>query len=119
MLKAVRLPPRRARAIPPRRLPGGQLLQRILLVLSWIFVVLYALAVALFLIGRYGWFGATPDPLSAVFLIPLGLPWIFAGDVLPVTLQPYFSIASPLVNLAILRGLAALAGRWKAHRASR
>jgi hypothetical protein len=72
-----------------------------------------------FLVARYGVFGATPDPLSAVFLIPLGLPWIFAGDLLPLPLQPYFSLVSPLINLGILFGLASLAGRWKARRPSR
>jgi len=31
--------------------------------------------VGLLLIGTFGLFGQEKDPLSAVFLIPLGLPW--------------------------------------------
>jgi hypothetical protein len=118
MLKAALLA-EMARPCHTRSSVDGGGVRRILIVLAWIFSVLYLLAVAVFLVARYGVFGATPDPSSAVFLIPLGLPWIFAGDLLPLPLQPYFSLVSPLINLGILFGLASLAGRWKARRPSR
>jgi hypothetical protein len=40
-----------------------------------IFLLLYAAAFALFMVGTFGWFGQDQDPLSGVFLILLGLPW--------------------------------------------
>ena len=45
-----------------------------------IFVGLYAVAFVLFLIGTFGWFGQERDPLSGVFLMPLGLPWNLLAD---------------------------------------
>lgn len=65
------------------------------------FVVLYVAAVLLFLIGTFGWFGQETDPLSGVFLMPLGLPWNLLADRigLPGLLV---GVLSPLVNLAIL-----------------
>lgn len=45
-----------------------------------IFVALYCLALLLLLIGLFGWFGQEEDPLSAVFLLPLGLPWNWLAD---------------------------------------
>lgn len=38
------------------------------------------LAALLLLIGLRGWFGQEQDPLSAVFLFPLGLPWNLIAD---------------------------------------
>lgn len=40
-----------------------------------IFIVLYVLALAILAIGTFGLFGQERDPLSGVFLMPLGLPW--------------------------------------------
>ena len=39
------------------------------------FAALYLLALGLFAIGTLGLFGNERDPLAAVFLLPLGLPW--------------------------------------------
>ncbi|MGE0055948.1 MAG: hypothetical protein AB7S74_17260 [Hyphomicrobium sp.] len=44
-------------------------------VVVWVFLISYVLALALFAIGAFGLLGQERDPLSAVFLIPLGLPW--------------------------------------------
>lgn len=65
------------------------------------FVVLYVAAVLLFLIGTFGWFGQETDPLSGVFLMPLGLPWNLIADRigLPGLLV---GVLSPLFNVAIL-----------------
>ena len=70
--------------------------------MGWVFVVftgLYVLALALFLIGTFGLFGQEEDPLSAVFLLPLGLPWnliadrLGIGGVLTATLAPALNAA--------------------------
>lgn len=66
-----------------------------------IFVVLYVLALALLLIGTFGWFGQERDPLSGVFLLPLGLPWNLLADRLGAGGAAVMALA-PLVNAAIL-----------------
>ncbi len=67
-----------------------------------IFVVLYALALALLLVGTFGLFGQDRDPLAAVFLIPLGLPWVYMVDLFPEALRPWAAALSPLLNIAII-----------------
>ncbi len=70
-----------------------------------IFVVVYAIALVLLAIGTWGLFGQEPDPLSGIFLIPLGLPWNrFIGD-LPDAIVPWLAILAPLLNALILAGL--------------
>ena len=66
-----------------------------------VFAVLYVLAVFLLLVGTFGWFGQERDPLSGVFLIPLGLPWIWLLDTAGLE-GPSVAIGAPLVNAAIL-----------------
>lgn len=66
------------------------------------FVTLYAGAMFLFLTGTFGWFGQETDPLSAVFLIPLGLPWNMMLDGLPEHLLPWAAALAPVVNLTII-----------------
>lgn len=65
------------------------------------FVVLYVAAVLLFLIGTFGWFGQETDPLSGVFLIPLGLPWNLIADKIGLS-GVLVGVLSPLINLAIV-----------------
>ena len=67
----------------------------------WIFSVLYAVAILLFLIGTFGWFGQERDPLSGVFLLPLGLPWNLLGLWLGFE-SAALGVLSPAVNLTIL-----------------
>lgn len=67
--------------------------------------VLYLLALFLWAVGTFGWFGQEPDPLSAVFLIPIGLPWNRFGEGLAIALL------APLANVAILEGLSRLLAR--------
>ncbi len=77
----------------------------LLLALCWV------VALALFFIGTFGLFGQEATPLAAVFLIPLGLPWtILFGD-LADWVGPPLVILAPLLNIAILVGLAELVGR--------
>ena len=70
-----------------------------------VFAVLYVGAVFLFLVGTFGWFGQQRDPLSGVFLIPLGLPWNRVLDGLPDAALPWVGLLSPLLNLALLAAL--------------
>jgi hypothetical protein len=72
--------------------------------MKWIFLIfagLYAIALLLLLVGTFGWFGQEKDPLSAVFLLPLGLPWNVLADRigLPGVLG---LLVAPAVNAGIL-----------------
>jgi hypothetical protein len=66
------------------------------------FAVLYACALGLFAIGTLGLFGAEQDPLSGVFLLPLGLPWNQWVGGAPDVLRPWLAALAPLLNLLIL-----------------
>ena len=66
-----------------------------------VFVVIYALALFLLAVGTFGWFGQEQDPLSGIFLMPLGLPWNILGDRLGLG-GPLLGILSPAINAAIL-----------------
>ena len=70
--------------------------------LLWIWIVLYALALLLLLVGTFGLFGSPRDPLAGVFLVPLGLPWSRLVDAFPEPLWPWLAAAAPTVNLAII-----------------
>lgn len=75
-----------------------------LAVMKWaffIFVGLYAIALLLLAVGTFGWFGQEQDPLSAVFLLPLGLPWNIIADRVGLA-GPWPAIVAPAINAAIL-----------------
>jgi hypothetical protein len=71
-----------------------------------VFLTLYLIAFFLYLIGTFGWFGQARDPLSGVFLMPLGLPWNLIADKIVgeriATFGAAIGVLSPLVNLGIL-----------------
>ena len=67
----------------------------------YVFLALYALALVLLAIGTFGWFGKERDPLSGVFLMPLGLPWNLLGDRLGLD-GPLLAILAPAINAGIL-----------------
>lgn len=67
----------------------------------WIFAGFYVVALFLLAVGTFGWFGQEQDPLSGVFLMPLGLPWNLLADRLGAS-GPAVAISAPLANLAIL-----------------
>ena len=67
----------------------------------FIFVCLYVGAVFLLLVGTFGWFGQETDPLSGIFLLPLGLPWNILADGLGIN-GVAIGIGAPLINAAIL-----------------
>ena len=66
------------------------------------FAALYAVALVVFLSGTLGWFGQDTDPLSGVFLLPFGLPWVLGVEAAPETVRPWLAVIAPLLNLAIL-----------------
>ena len=73
--------------------------------MKWAFIIfsaLYVIALALLAIGTFGWFGQEKDPLSGVFLVPLGLPWNLLLDRVFGTDGPLVAILSPAINAAIL-----------------
>lgn len=72
--------------------------------MKWVFFVfvgLYALALVLLAIGTFGLFAQDRDPLSGLFLMPLGLPWNLLADRLGAT-GPAVAILAPAINAAIL-----------------
>ena len=75
-----------------------------------IFAVLYVIALGLLIIGTFGLFGQERDPLSGIFLIPLGMPWIWLADRLGMV-GPAVAILAPLVNLLILFAIYRLLAR--------
>lgn len=77
----------------------------------WIFALLYLVALVLWVIGTFGWFGQNSGPLAGVFLIPLGMPWVLLLDGVPEAALLWLALLAPLVNLAILGGLAKLVNR--------
>ncbi|MEM9107496.1 MAG: hypothetical protein AAGC96_17750 [Pseudomonadota bacterium] len=77
----------------------GRLLCRAVL---WIYSISYLLALFVFAVGIFGWFGANPDPLSGVYLVLIGQPWIYLVDVFPETAWPIAAALTPAINLMIL-----------------
>ncbi len=76
------------------------------------FATAYALALALLAIGAFGLFGAERDPLSGVFLLPLGLPWTVLLGAAPEASLVWIAVGAPAINMLILW----LACRWLATR---
>ena len=67
----------------------------------WLFLALYIFALFILFTGILGWFNQPQDPLSGIFLLPLGLPWVLIGDKIGLT-STALAIVSPAINLAIL-----------------
>ena len=64
------------------------------------FSAAYLIALFLFFTGKFGWFGQDTDPLSGIFLLPLGLPWNLIK--LSDGWMPWLGALSPAINLAVL-----------------
>jgi hypothetical protein len=75
------------------------------------FCILYLLAIIIWAIGTFGWFGANKDPLSGAFLIILGQPWARWVDLLPDSLWPIGGIFAPAINASIIYAVCRLVGR--------
>ncbi|SEN07265.1 hypothetical protein [Palleronia pelagia] len=67
-----------------------------------LFGALYCMALALFLIGTFGLLGQARDPLAGVFLMPLGLPWIWFTGGAPEGARSWLAVLAPALNLVIL-----------------
>jgi hypothetical protein len=81
---------------------AGRGLKRLCRVLIGLFGALYVIALVILVIGTFGLFGQPRDPLSGVFLMPLGLPWNQWIDSFPEPLWPWLAAAAPLINLGLL-----------------
>ncbi len=64
--------------------------------------LLYLIALALFLVGTFGLFGQQRDPLSGIFLLPLGWPWVLLTYGFPESWRPWLASLAPALNLVIL-----------------
>ncbi len=71
------------------------------------YLALSLAAIAILLIGTYGLFGQERDPLAAVYVVVLGMPWVRFADLAPEAARPWLALAAPLVNVAILRAFCA------------
>jgi len=67
----------------------------------FIFIVLYVFALFFLAVGTFGWLGQEQDPLSGVFLLPLGLPWNIVADKLGFG-GWWTAVLAPLVNAGLL-----------------
>lgn len=74
-----------------------------------VILVLYILALGLFLVGQFGLFGSERDPLAGVFLVPLGLPWNRFIDGLPEAAWPWLVAFAPILNLVVIGALCRIA----------
>jgi hypothetical protein len=99
MRAAVRAAPAFDASKPVRQTGRSAVSARICKGVIWVFAALCLVALAIGLIGTFGWFGQERDPLSWVFVMPLGLPWT---QLLGGAGSPWLAVLSPLVNLAIL-----------------
>ena len=72
------------------------------------FCVLYGAALAAWLAGTVGWF-IDKDPLSGVFLVILGQPWVRWIDTLPENAWPVAAALTPAVNAGIIAAICRLA----------
>jgi len=50
----------------------------------FLFLIIYVAAQFVLAVGNFGLFGSERDPLSGVFLLPLGLPWNLFIDYFPI-----------------------------------
>jgi hypothetical protein len=67
--------------------------------------VAYVLALGIGLTGTFGWFGQEQDPLSWVFVVLLGQPWVAWIGNLPDSVRPWLAALCPLLNLMLLAAL--------------
>jgi hypothetical protein len=65
------------------------------------FAVLWALSVAILAVGTFGWFGQERDPLSGIYVVLLGSPWVQLIGSAGVA-SPLVGIFAPGVNLLCL-----------------
>ncbi len=77
-------------------------MQTICTILVAAFAIAYVIALVLFVIGTYGLFGSPSGPLAGIFLVPLGVPWIFMLEGLSENFKPWLGILAPGLNLALL-----------------
>jgi hypothetical protein len=83
-------------------------MRKLVFILACLFFVLAVLALAIYLIGNFGLFGAETSPLAGVYLIILGQPWVQFVDFLPSTLRIWAAAATPFINSGLLFLLARL-----------
>ena len=77
--------------------------RRVCRFLIGVYLLLYLAALSAAVVGAKGLFGVSPDGLSAVYLVFLGIPWTLALAFLPVpeVLAQIAFGAAPLLNAAI------------------
>lgn len=77
------------------------------------FGAVYLIALGLLVVGTFGLFGQERDPLSGVFLLPIGLPWNLFLDGFGEDVRPFLAAAAPALNLLILSWICRLPGKGR------
>jgi len=67
-----------------------------------VFGIAYVIALGLFFVWTFGLFGSPSGPLAGIFLIPLGIPWVFMLEGFQDGLRPWLAALAPLLNLVLL-----------------
>ena len=64
------------------------------------FLIAYLLALGVFVVGQIGFSGSVKDPFAGVYLIPLGLPWVYVFDFnsLSDNAANWLRVLSPVLN---------------------
>jgi hypothetical protein len=76
-----------------------------------VFLLLYLVAVLLFVLGTLGLYGVDRDPLSGFYLLPLGLPWNLWIDSLPEAPWLWAGVLASAVNLRLMILICSAASR--------
>jgi hypothetical protein len=72
------------------------------------FVLLYLAALGALAVGSFRLFGREGDPLDAVPLILLRLPWNRLIDLFPSASHPWLASVAPLLNIASIAAICRL-----------
>lgn len=85
-------------------------MKRVCRILTGAFALFWVLALAVLAIGTFGWLGQDRDPLSAVYLVILGLPWNrYIEGSSPIAMA--MLVLAPAINLFALALICRLLAR--------
>lgn len=71
-------------------------------IVTYVFMAFYAFALFMMLSSTFGLFGVEQDPMSGIFLILLGQPWVRWVDMFPEAAWPWLTAIAPAITLGFL-----------------
>lgn len=84
---------------------------RFIRIIAWLYLATGLLAALLVPASLFGWFGIAPDPLSAVFVTMLAMPWIMAANLF-AALSTWAALALALAAIAFNFWLLRMLAKW-------